>query len=407
MTLQRVVITGRGVVSALGNNVLDFNRSLQSGSVGIGQLKTLSCDSISARIGAQVNGLDLDSHFDRSQLPILDRTSKFAIYAARQAVKESGLSTDGELGPRTAVIIGTGAGCATSIEDSYETYYANRSRRAHPLTVPKIMINAPAGHISMDLGITGPSFAISAACASSANALVLATQMIRSGMIDTVIVGGAEACLTTGCFKIWEAMRVLAPDTCRPFSNARMGLVLGEGAAVFVLERLDLARKRSAQIFGEVIGVAMNSDAHHILNPLQDRQADAIRACLHDAGMDGEQVGYVNAHGTATAVNDATETRAIKDAFGSHARSLKVSSTKSMHGHTLGCAGALELLATAIGLENGFAPPTMNFSEPDPDCDLNYVTNEAQPLQTKAALSNSFAFGGHNAVIALRAAQYV
>jgi nodulation protein E len=394
---NRVVVSGRGVVSAIGSGVDAFRRSLMGGIGGIGPI-----DGQPTRVGAAVRELGGATPFIESNLSLLDRTTHLALLAADQAVKESGLDTSGRLGARTAVIVGTGKGCMSSIENYFVNFCADRERRQPPLTVPKIMCNAFASHISLAYGVTGPAFMVSTACASSAYAVALGLQMIRSGAVDVAIVGGSEACLTEGAFKAWEALRVLAPDTCRPFSKSRRGLVLGEGAAIVVLESLAHAKSRGAPIHGEIAGCSMNSDAHNILNPSLEGQVEAIRACLVDAHMHEDEIGYVNAHGTGTHANDLTETRAIQSVFGDGARRLAMSSTKSMHGHTLGAGGAMELVATLIGLEDGFVPPTMNYTERDPDCNLDYVPNEAQQRRCGAALSNSFAFGGHNAVLAVR-----
>ncbi|MET0382713.1 MAG: beta-ketoacyl-[acyl-carrier-protein] synthase family protein [Burkholderiaceae bacterium] len=399
---SRVVVSGRGIVCAIGCDVRTFAHSLAEGIGGIAAL-----GAGSKRIGARVGGFGAASAGGPTDLAGVDRATQFALVCARAAVAESGLDAAGGLGPRAAVIVGNGSGCLNTIEHGYNQLFAQPPRRLHPMTVPRIMPNALAGHISLEFGVAGPAFTISTACASSAYAVMLGAQMIRAGTVDIAIVGGAEACLTDGNLKAWEALRVLAPDTCRPFSKGRRGLVLGEGGAMIVLESLDHARARGAPIFGEIAGGALNSDAHHLLAPSLDGQSEAIRACLRDAGMREGEVGYVNAHGTATTANDVTETRALRRIFGSGADRLRVSSTKSMHGHTLGAAGAIELLATLVGLERGFSPPTMNYAEPDPDCDLNYVPNCAQESRCTAALTNSFAFGGHNAVLALRAPQTV
>ena len=399
---ERVVVTGLGIVSAIGRGVANFARALSEGRNGIHALNNMP-----VRIGAPVIDFDPAAEFNASELPMLDRMTQLAIVSAREAVAGSGLNTAGGLGPRTAVIIGNGSGCLGSVEKSYSGFFADRGKRLHPLTVPRIMSNAPAGHISMAYGITGPALMVATACASSAYAVTLGMHMIRAGQMDVVIVGGAEACLVEGNLKGWDALRVLAPDTCRPFSKGRRGLVLGEGAAMLVLESYEHARRRGANPLGEIAGCSTTSDAHHILTPSMDGQAQAMRACLRDAQVSDDEVGYINAHGTATAANDLTETRAIHQVFGAVAPALRVSSTKSMHGHTLGAAGAIELVATLLGLQNGFSPPTMNYVEADPECDLNYVPNVAQTYRGGVALSNSFAFGGHNAVLAVRSAALV
>lgn len=400
--MKRVVVTGRGVQSAIGRGVPAFMQGLQSGTVGIAPLQDLSI-----KTGALLRGYVPEQEFSHGELALLDRASQFALLSAREAVRESGLPVAGGLGPRAAVIFGIGSGSIGTLEESYRAHLLER-RRLSPFTVPKIMGNAPAAHISLGFGVTGPAFVVASACASSAYAVGLGMQLIRSGAVDIAIVGGTEACLVEGNVRGWEALRVLSPDTCRPFSRDRRGLVLGEGAATLVLESLEHASARQATLLGELCGCAMTSDAHHILSPSLDGQAEAIRACLRDAGLDTDHLAYVNAHGTATAANDVTETRALRQALGDAADRLQVSSTKSMHGHTLGAGGAIEVLATLLALQERFAPPTMNYTESDPDCDLNYVPNETQELRRgHVALSNSFAFGGHNAVIAMRAAAHV
>lgn len=399
--MKRVVVTGRGVMSAIGRGVDAFMQGLKAGKVGIGPMKELAI-----RSGAPVRDYDPQQEFTPSELALFDRSTQLALLTAREAVAESGLSLGDGLGPRAAVIVGVGSGGISTLEESYRAYL--NGRRLSPFTVPKIMGNAPAAHISLAFGVTGPAFVVASACASSAYAVALGMQLIRASAVDVAIVAGTEACLVEGNMKGWEALRVLSPDTCRPFSRDRRGLVLGEGAATLVLESRDHASARNAPLFGELSGCSMNSDAHHILSPSVRGQTDAIRACLRDAELDVDRLAYINAHGTATAANDVAETRALHQALGDAADRVQVSSTKSMHGHTLGAAGAIEVLATLLALQERFAPPTMNFTEPDPDCDLNYVPNEPQELRSgHSALSSSFAFGGHSAVIAVRSVAHV
>jgi len=393
-------------VSPNGANVDAFARALLQGQGAIGSLAGIVHGADSA-VGAAVRGFDPVQHLDASNLPLLDRCTQFALVAAQQAISESGLVFDEQLAPRSLVVLGTGAGAIGTMEEGYRAYFSEKRRRPHPLTVPKMMLNAPASHLSMKYGITGPAFVVASACASSAFAIAMGFHMVRSGAADVAVVGGSEACLTEGGVRIWEAMRVLAPDACRPFSRDRLGLVLGEGAAILVLEAFDHAKRRGAPVYGEVIGCSMNSDAHHIVNPSIPSQTEAIRTCLHESQLAPGDICYVNAHGTGTAVNDAAETKALRGAFGAHADSLKVSSSKSMHGHTLGAAGAIEALVTLIALNERTAPPTINYTSPDPQCDLNYVPNEAQGLSGSIGMSTSFAFGGHNAVLTLKAAYAV
>jgi nodulation protein E len=274
----------------------------------------------------------------------------------------------------------------------------------HPLTIPRMMVSAAVSHITMEHGIRGPAFTVASACASANHGIGTAFQMVRAGMVEAAVTGGTESVFTMGTLKAWDAMRILAPDTCRPFSRGRRGLVLGEGAGMMVLENFEHARARGAPILAEIVGLGMSADAGDIVLPSLEGAASAMRACLADAGLAPEEVGYINAHGTGTAMNDVTETRAIRAVFGAHADRLAVSSTKSLHGHALGAAGAIELAATLLAMAGGFIPPTANFLEADPDCDLDYVPNVARNGAIGVALSNSFAFGGLNAVLAVRRA---
>ena len=400
--LSRVVVTGQGVICALGRDLETFSKALRAGTGGI-----VPMSSSHVAVAAPVVDFHPAAEFSHSQLAIYDRSTQFAILAARSALAQSGLPAGKELGPRAAVIVGCASGSITSIEASYNAAGTTYCGRLHPLTVPRNMPNGPAAHLSLTFGARGPALVINTACASGSSAVALGTQLIRAGLIDLALVGGTEACLSEGCLSGWAALRLLAPDTCRPFSLDRRGLVLGEGSGIVVIESLEHARARGAPVFGEIAGVSMNSDAHHLLNPSDEGQAAAITACLLDSGLEPQEFGYINAHGTATATNDVTETRAIRRVFQEHADRLRVSSTKSMHGHTLGAAGAIELIATLDALEHRYAPPTINFIEADPACDLNYVANQAQELKTDVALSNSFGFGGHNAVLAVRSTRTV
>ena len=306
------------------------------------------------------------------------------------------------LSERTAAIVGTGIGGASTMDESYKRLYADKVARVYPLTVPKLMPNAPASQVSMFLGLRGPSFGVVSACSSATHAIGLAYQMVRSGIADAAVAGGTEACINFGSLKSWEALRVMATDTCRPFSKGRKGLVIGEGAAMVVLETLDSARARGAEIIGEIAGFGMSADARDLTNPDLGGMARAMSACLADGGLNREDVDYINAHGTGTLANDTTETQALKSTFGDRANRIPVSSTKSMVGHALGAAGALELVATLHAIRDNIAPPTMNYVEPDPACDLDYVPNAARKMRIDVAMSNSFAFGGLNAVLAAK-----
>jgi len=400
--MNRVVITGLGVISAAGHNAADFWEKVKDGRSSIGEITTIPTDTLTVRIGAEVAGFQPQEHFEKRQLGMLDRFSQFGLVAAREAVADSGISFEGEAGERSASIIGSGVGGQTTLDASYWEIYAEKKTRVHPFTVPRLMINAATSHITMEHGIRGPAFSVASACSSANHAMGQAYLMVRSGMVDTAVTGGAEATITVGTMKGWEALRVMASDTCRPFSKGRSGMVLGEGAAIFVFESLEKAKARGAKIYTEVAGHGLSSDAMDITLPDVGGAARAIAGALKNAKLNPEDVDYVNAHGTGTAANDVTETKALKQVFGDKASSLPISSTKSMIGHALGGAGALELAAVVLGMRDGIAPPTANYVERDPECDLDYIPNEPREMEINAAISNSFAFGGLNAVMALK-----
>ncbi|HEX8583966.1 MAG TPA: beta-ketoacyl-[acyl-carrier-protein] synthase family protein [Allosphingosinicella sp.] len=405
--MNRVAITGIGVVSPIGQDAESFGKAIRAGTCGIEALDVDVPEGIEpSRItmGAQIKGFDSEAHFPADQLPLFDRTTQFAVMAAREALAKSGLSFAGKLGERSAVILGSGFGSAETVDRNFLRLYYQKAKRAHPLTVPRLMMNSPASHISIAYGIKGPSYMISSACSAASHAIGAAFQMVRAGMVDAAVTGGAEAPLTLGGLKAWEALRVTAPDRCRPFSRNRLGLSLGEGAGAIVIENYEHARARGARIYAEIVGASATSDASDMLVPSGDGLCAAMSACLADAGIPAGEFGYVNAHGTGTFANDVAETQAIRSVFGRHADDILVSSTKSMHGHALGATAALELVATIIGLDEGFVPPTVSLDEPDPECDLDYVPDIARERQVEYALSNSFAFGGHNGVLALRRA---
>ena len=400
--MNRVVITGLGVISAAGHNAADFWDKVKNGQSSIGEITTIPKDTLTVRIGAEVAGFEPQEYFGKRQLGMLDRFSQFGLVAAREAVSDSGISFEGEAGERSASIIGSGVGGQTTLDASYWAIYAEKKTRVHPFTVPRLMINAATSHITMEHGIRGPAFAVASACSSANHAMGQAYLMIRSGMVDAAVTGGAEATITMGTMKGWEALRVMASDTCRPFSKGRNGMVLGEGAAVFVFESLEKAKARGAKIYAEVAGHGLSSDAMDITLPDVGGAARAIAGALKDANLNPEDISYVNAHGTGTTANDVTETRALKQVFGDHASKLAISSTKSMIGHALGGAGALELAAVVLGMRDSIAPPTANYIEPDPECDLDYIPNVPREMEINAAISNSFAFGGLNAVMAIK-----
>jgi nodulation protein E len=402
MERRRVAITGIGVISALGNDREQFWDGLSAGRHGFGTLEGIDLAALRFNNGGQVRGYDAEQHFEPRQADLLDRFAQFATVAAREAVRDAGLDGDLPMGERAAVLTGSCVGGQTTQETGFHGIFLEGRQRPPPLTIPKIMANAGASQISLEFGITGPGFTTASACSSSNHAIGLAYWMVRHGLVDRAVTGGSEAPFVLGNLKAWDAMRVVAPDVCRPFSRDRKGMMLGEGGAMLVLEPLEEAVARGARIYAEIVGFGMSSDAHHLTQPSPDGGLRAMRAALDDAGVRPEQVGYVNAHGTGTAVNDPIETRGIRELLGAHADRVAVSSTKSMHGHTLGAAGAIEAAATALALHHRVLPPTANHLGPGPDCDLDVIPNEARPAQVEVALSNSFAFGGLNAVLALR-----
>ena len=353
--------------------------------------------------GGAVLGYDPETYFNRKTLSFMDRFAQFSVIAAREAVTNAGIEWTEELRDSAAVITGSCMGGRFTDEIGYWELFHHGRNRVHPLTIPLGMSNAGASHISMEFGLHGPAYTFSTACSSSAHAIGNALWMVRSGAAPMAIAGGSEAPLFLGGLKAWEAMRVVSPDTCRPFSLNRSGMILGEGAAMLVLEPLERALARGAKPLAEIVGFGMSADACHVTQPSAEGAARAIRSALRDGGLAPEQVGYINAHGTATEANDRMETAAIHAVFGSHAATLPVSSTKSMHGHTLGAAGAIEAAATVLALCNGLLPPTINYTQPDPECNLDVVPNHARAAQPEVALSQSFAFGGLNAVLAFRA----
>lgn len=402
MPLRRVAVTGLGAVSALGPDVPSFSQALFSGKSGIRPITAVLPGSLRFRNGAEICGYVPEEHFDDKALGLLDRFAQYALVAAREAVRHSGIRFHPA---RTAVVTGAGGGGQRTTDDGFIDLYRKDLPRVNPFTIPRIMANSGASHISMEFGITGPVFTASTACSSSNHAIGQAFWLIRNGLCDAAIAGGSEAIFSYGFLKAWEAMRVVSPDTCRPFSGNRQGLILGDGGAMLVLEEMESARARGAKLLGEIVGFGMSSDAHHITQPSPEGAASAMRAAIADANVSPEAIAYINAHGTGTTANDAAETAAVRSVFGGHAGKLLISSTKSMHGHALGAAGALEAVATVLALGEGVAPPTVNYQQPDPACDLDVVPNAAKTFTGEYALSDSFAFGGLNAVLLFRKAR--
>jgi len=401
--VNRVVVTGLGAVSPIGQTAGSYWTSLKQGVCGIGPITQVPTpEELTQKVAAEVKDFDPLKHLDERQISMLDRIAQFAVVAAREAIAQSAITFDMPLSVRTATIVGVGVGGQTTHDDSFRRIYRENKARVFPLTIPKLMVNASASQVSMHCGLRGPAFVVASACASATHAIGLAFHMVRSGQVDCAVTGGAEACITFGTLRGWEAMRVMAPDTCRPFSKDRRGMILGEGAAMLVLEPLERAQARGAQILGEIVGFGMSADAADLTAPDLGGMTRAMEGALADAQLAARDIQYINAHGTGTTANDQAETQALHQVFGTQAGKLAVSSTKSMVGHALGASGALEMVATLLALRDGIVPPTIGYLGPDPACDLDYVPNEARAMAIDAALSNSFAFGGLNAVLAVK-----
>ncbi|MBI1174857.1 MAG: beta-ketoacyl-ACP synthase II [Sideroxydans sp.] len=404
---RRVVITGLGVISPVGKNPAEFFDNLMAGRSGVRRLQTDFIDKLSIRIGAPVADYNPADYFSRIKLSGIERFSQFALIAAEQAVKDAQLELAEHERPRAGVTMGTGMGGASTLEEGYVEIFQRETPRVKPLSVLLTMNNAAASHISINYQLQGSNVTYSTACSSSAIAIGEAYRQIRDGYADVMLAGGSEALLTHGAMKAWEALRTLALEdeqdasaSCKPFSRDRSGLVLGEGAAVLVLEDAERAIRRGARIYAEIAGYDSSSDASHITKPDAAGQTRAILNALRGAQMQPQDIHYINAHGTATLVGDIQETEAIKQAFGEHAHSIPVSSTKSMHGHLMGATGAVEFMAAVLALQHNAIPPTTNLHQPDPECDLDYVPNQGRRnVELNAVMSNSFAFGGSNAVL--------
>ena len=407
---RRVVITGLGIISPVGKNPEEFFANLMAGRSGIQHLQNSFSDKLFTSIAAPVTDYDPSAYFSRMQLTSIERVSQFALIAAAQAVQDAQLELTEREKTRGGVYVGTGMGGANTVEDSYIEIFQRERPRVRPLSVLLAMNNAPAAHLSLTHHLRGPSLTYSTACSSSAIAIGEAYRQIKHGYADVMLAGGTEALLTQGVMMAWEALHTLALEdvgdpaaSCKPFSKDRSGLVLGEGAAVLVLEDAERALKRGATIHAEIAGYDCSSDARHITKPDAEGQARAMLNALRDAGMHAQDIDYINAHGTATLAGDAAETRAIKLAFGEYAFRIPVSATKSMHGHLMGATGATEFLAAIMALRKNAIPPTLNLHQPDPECDLDYVPNKGRyGVELDAVMSNSFAFGGSNAVLIAR-----
>ncbi len=400
---SRVVVTGQGAVNSLGNTASETMVAMSEGRCGIGALDFQDVDRLSIAIGGQIRSYRPEDHFGRQELTLYDKFTQFALLAASEAMAQSGLEISEELSERAGVVLGTSGGGLQTQDENYRLVYQEGKNRVHPFVVPRLMNNAAASHVSMRHNLQGPTYTVATACASSNHAMGQAMNMIRSGQADVVLTGGSESMLCFGGIKAWEGLRVMSKDGCRPFSLNRNGMVQGEGAAVFVFEALEHALARGAEILAEVAGFAMTSDASDIVTPNLTGAVRAMRGALRDARLAPEEIGYINAHGTGTTANDRTECAAVHSVFGTHADRLMISSTKSMHGHLIGGTGAVELVACLMALSDGVIAPTINYEQPDPECDLDVVPNIARERRVNAVMTNAFAFGGLNAVLVLKA----
>ena len=406
--MRRVVITGVGVFASVGKNAEIFFKNLLEARSAVRRICQFDPSALTVQIAAEVPDYNPADYYSAKRLDLLDRFSQFGLLAAQEAMTSSGIEVREEERPRFGVVSGTGMAGVSTLDSAYFSLYANQATRLHPFTIPRMMHNAATSQACTEFGAQGPSFTIATACSSSGHAIGEAFHLIKYGMADIMLTGGCEAPITYGMIRAWESVRVLATGNgdpsraCRPFSADREGFVMGEGAAMLLLEDLEHAKNRGAKILAEISGYGLSSDAGHITQPSIEGPARAVLMALEEAGVALHEVDYINAHGTGTRLNDATETQVVKRVFGGHARKLAMSSTKSMHGHTMGATGAIELAATIMATERGLIPPTANYTQPDPECDLDYVPNEARERPIRVAISNSFAFGGLNAVLLVR-----
>jgi nodulation protein E len=399
---RRVVVTGMGAVTPIGSTVADFWAGCRRAQVGVGPL-LIPVEDLKIQIAAQVRDFDpkvrLKSFKRDKAIQYADRYSWFGAAAAEEAVKMAGLETPFRDPYRVACIIGSGGAGLVAVEEAYRDLFIKNKKATNPMTLIRIIGSSAAAHVGIEYGIKGPVFGTCSACSTAAHAIGVGRDYIRHGLVDVAIAGGAEAVITYGTMRAWQAMHVLSPQGIFPFAKKRNGTVLGEGAGILLLESLEHARTRGATILAELVGFGMTSDSKDMVNPDIEGPKEAMRLALDDAGLAPSAIDYLNAHGTATAINDLNETNAIKEVFGDHANRLAISSTKSMHGHPLGAGGGIEAIACIKAMQDGWVPPTAGLDEAGPGCDLDYVPNAGREQNVTYAMSNSFAFGGLNAVL--------
>jgi len=396
---RRVVVTGMGAVTPIGLDVNEYWASLKAGKCGVGRIENFPIEDLYIPIAGEIKGFDPAKHVKSKQVQYGERYSWFAGRAADEAWTQSGLAKPYGNPYRACCIVGSGAGGYSTVENAYRSLFIENKKATHPLTLLRIIVSSASAHVGIEYGIKGPTFATCSACSTATHAISLAYDYIRNGVVDVGVAGASEAVLTYGSMRVWQAMRVLSPDGCFPFNKKRNGTVLAEGAGILILEEYEHARRRGAPILAELLGCGLSSDSKDMVNPDIDGPRSAMQLALDDAGLDPSEIDYLNAHGTATALNDVNETNAIKAVFGDHASKLAISSTKSMTGHLLGAGGGIEAIACIKAMEEGFVPPTINLTDPDPKCDLDYVPNVGREKKVRYTMSNSFAFGGLNAVL--------
>jgi 3-oxoacyl-[acyl-carrier-protein] synthase II len=403
----RVVVTGMGAITPLGHDVTSTWAGLCRGKSGVGLITLFDAAALQTQIAAEVKDFDPIAHFGQREARRYDRFIQFALIASEQAIADSGLTFDNGISERSGAIIGSGVGGIASVLEAAEVYATRGPRRVSPFLVPRMLADSAAGQVAITFGLRGPNMAVVTACATGTNAVGEAAEMIRRGWADVMVAGGSEAAITGVALAAFNVMGAISTDNesptraSRPFDATRNGFVIGEGAGVLLLERLEHALARDARIYGEIVGYGSTADAFHMAAPAEDGRgaARAMRTALDNAGLSPAEIDYINAHGTSTPLNDKTETLAIKTVFGERASRLAISSTKSMLGHLLGAAGAVEAIICLKALNEGLIPPTINYRHPDPECDLDYVPNVARPASLQTVMSNSFGIGGHNAAI--------
>ena len=407
MFKKKVVITGLGVLAPNGNNIHEFWESLCQGKSGINAITYFDTEGFSVKIAGELNGFKVEEHLETSQIRKLDPFSIFALVAAQEAIENAKINWNNINLHQVGVILGTGVGGIYTMEEQHSVLINRGPRRISPFFVPKLIANIAAGHVAIKWGLKGPNYTVTTACASATDAIGIATRLIQIGDADMIVAGGTEASITPLTISGFANMKALSrnPDNqtaSRPFDKNRDGFVMGEGAGIMVIESEEHAKNRHAEILGEIAGYGSTNDAFHITQPQKEGAVLAMKKAIQDAGLSPANIDYINAHGTSTPLNDKNETNAIKDVFGDHAYSLKISSTKSMTGHLLGASGSIEAIASVKAIEHNLAPPTINYVTADPDCDLDYVPNTVQQFPIDTVISNSFGFGGHNAVILIK-----